>query len=237
MRRSLIWSRAKIICSTTREWCPNGRSGGACSGGVLLAFAFWLVRTRVYRPIADLETAVAHVTGGDLSSDVRVAREDELGRLASHFNTMTNVLRERAEQHARRHENLTERFGRILDESSNEIYLFDASTLRFVQANRGVLANLGYSMEELSTLTPFDVLEDVERETLETALAALGNGEQQSVVLSCSQRRKNGSSLSHRDSVAALRGRRNARLRRRRRRHERAKPGARAQSSGSVSSR
>ena len=167
--------------------------GWSLLGAVLLGFAVWLVRNRVYQPIAALETAVARVTGGDLSSDARVARDDELGRLAGHFNTMTNVLRERVEQHTRRHENLTERFGRILDESSNEIYLFDASTLRFVQANRGVLANLGYTMDELSTLTPFDVLRDVERETLDTALATLRHGEQQSVVLTGSQQRKDGS--------------------------------------------
>ena len=167
--------------------------GWGLLGAVLLAFASWMIRERVYRPIAELETAVARVTTGDLSADARVARDDELGRLAAHFNTMTNVLRERAAQDTRRHETLTERFGRILDESSNEIYLFDATTLRFVQANRGVLTNLGYSMEELSALTPFDVLRDVERETVETALAALRNGEQQSVVLTCSQRRRDGS--------------------------------------------
>ena len=167
--------------------------GWGLLGAVLLAFATWMVRERVYRPIAELETAVARVTTGDLSADARVARDDELGRLAAHFNAMTNVLRARAAQDTRRHETLTERFGRILDESSNEIYLFDASSLRFVQANRGVLKNLGYSMDELSELSPFDVLRDVERETVETALAALRNGEQQSVVLMCSQRRKDGS--------------------------------------------
>jgi len=165
----------------------------AVLGTVLLAFTVWIVRDRLYRPIADLESAVARVTGGDLSSDAPVSRDDELGRLATHFNAMTNVLRERAERATRRHENLTERFGRILDESSNEIYLFDATTLRFVQANRGVLANLGYTMQELSALTPFQVLRDVRREDVEAALATLRRGEQRSVVLTCSQTRKDGS--------------------------------------------
>jgi PAS domain S-box-containing protein len=168
--------------------------GWAALGAVLLGFAVWLVRYRLYRPIAELETAVARVTGGDLSADAPVPRDDELGRLAAHFNAMTNVLRERVDRQTRRHENLTERFGRILDESSNEIYLFDASTLHFVQANRGVLTNLGYSMEELSSLTPFDVLRDVDGATVENALAALRRGEQRSYVLSCRQMRKDGSS-------------------------------------------
>ena len=167
--------------------------GRAALGALLLGFTAWLIRSRIYRPIAELEGAVARVTSGDLRADARVMRDDELGRLAAHFNAMTDVLRERAEHDTRRHENLTERFGRILDESSNEIYLFDVGTLRVVQANRGVLANLGYTMAELSELTPFDMLRDVGRATVETALATLRRGDQQSVVMTASQARKDGS--------------------------------------------
>jgi PAS domain S-box-containing protein len=167
--------------------------GWALFGTALLAWTVWVVRQRLYRPIAELESAVARVTSGDLSADARVARDDELGRLAAHFNAMTNVLRDRAERDTRRHDSLTERFGRILDESSNEIYLFDATTLHFLQANRGVLANLGYTLEELAALTPFDVLRDVPRHEVDAALATLQRGDQPSVVLTCSQMRKDGS--------------------------------------------
>jgi PAS domain S-box-containing protein len=162
-------------------------------GAILLTFAVWLVRQRIYRPIARLERAVAKVTTGDLTAAAEVQRDDELGRLATHFNAMTAVLRERAAEQTRRHENLTERFGRILDESSNEIYLIDASTLRFVQANRGALANLGYTMAELGALSPLEVLRDLPRESFEAALAALRHGEQSSILLSASQARKDGS--------------------------------------------
>jgi two-component system, cell cycle sensor histidine kinase and response regulator CckA len=188
---SLLAREDRLLDST--QMVSRWAIGWGILGAALIGLTVWLVRVRVYRPIADLESAVARVTSGDLSSDARVERDDELGRLAGHFNTMTSALRERVEQDARRRVNLTERFGRILDESSNEIYLFDVATLRFVQANRGVLANLGYSLEELSALTPLDVLRDVDQETVETALTSLKNGEQQSVVLTCSQQRKNGS--------------------------------------------
>jgi diguanylate cyclase (GGDEF)-like protein/PAS domain S-box-containing protein len=49
------------------------------------------------------------------------------------------------------------RMGRILDESSNEIYVFDAETLLFTQLNRGARENLGYSVDEIASLTPIDV--------------------------------------------------------------------------------
>ena len=162
-------------------------------GAILLAFAIWLVRSRLYRPIGELERAVGRVAKGDLTADLQVTRENELGRLAMHFNAMTVVLRERAERESLRHENLTERFGRILDESSNEIYLFDVTTLRFVQANRGARTNLGYTAEEFTRLTPLDILRDLGRERFDAALGILRRGEQPRVLLSANQVRKDGS--------------------------------------------
>jgi PAS domain S-box-containing protein len=54
----------------------------------------------------------------------------------------------------KRAERLNTRLGRIVEDSVNEIYVFDSKTLRFVQVNRGARENLGYSMEELRELTP-----------------------------------------------------------------------------------
>jgi PAS domain S-box-containing protein len=161
-------------------------------GALLMAVAFWLVRRRLYGPLMALERAVDRVAGGDLTADAPVLHQDELGRLADHFNAMTVVLRQRAAEAERRQESLTERFGRILDESASEIYLFDASTLRFVQANRGARTNLGYSMEELAGLTPLDVLREISPDGFDSALAMLRRGEQQRLLLSASQARKNG---------------------------------------------
>jgi PAS domain-containing protein len=42
----------------------------------------------------------------------------------------------------------------ILDQSSNEIYIFDDETYKFLYANKGAISNLGYSMEELIHMTP-----------------------------------------------------------------------------------
>ncbi len=38
------------------------------------------------------------------------------------------------------------RFGQILDDSLNEIYIFNAETLKYIQVNEGAKGNLGYSM-------------------------------------------------------------------------------------------
>jgi diguanylate cyclase (GGDEF)-like protein/PAS domain S-box-containing protein len=47
--------------------------------------------------------------------------------------------------------------GRILKYSWNEIYLFDANTLRFTEVSEGALRNLGYSAEEIQQLTPVNI--------------------------------------------------------------------------------
>jgi PAS domain S-box-containing protein len=45
----------------------------------------------------------------------------------------------------------------IFNESLNEIYVFDAKTFKFINANRGALKNIGYSLDQLKTMTPLDL--------------------------------------------------------------------------------
>jgi C4-dicarboxylate-specific signal transduction histidine kinase/ActR/RegA family two-component response regulator len=71
-------------------------------GGALLVPALVAVmRRRVWHPLRDLETGLAQVADGDLSVRVPVRGADELGQLAEHFNAMTRVLRDRAQEQGR----------------------------------------------------------------------------------------------------------------------------------------
>lgn len=70
-------------------------------GIVLLPIVLWLLHQRLERPLDRLESGLARVADGDLSPRLDVEREDELGRLAMHFNQMTRVLRERAAEQGR----------------------------------------------------------------------------------------------------------------------------------------
>lgn len=84
-------------------------------------------------------------------------------------------------------------FGQLLDASLHEIYTFDAETLRFVQVNRGARQNLGYSMEELRSLTPLDIKPDVTHEFLTALLQPLRDGTTEMVTFCSSHRRRDGS--------------------------------------------
>ncbi len=105
-------------------------------------------------------------------------------------------------------ENLMARLGRILDHTSNEIYVFDAETLRFTQANKGACRNLGYSLDELKRLTPADLKPVYDHQSFEELIRPLRAGEQDSITFETVHRRKDGThypvevrlQLSHQES-------------------------------------
>jgi signal transduction histidine kinase len=70
-------------------------------GAILLPIALLIVRRRMWKPLAALEQGIKRVAEGDLSTQVPVARDDELGKVTMHFNQMTRVLRDRAEEQGR----------------------------------------------------------------------------------------------------------------------------------------
>ena len=70
-------------------------------GALLVPLLILVVRRRVWRPLHELEAGLTQVADGDLTVGVPVRGSDELGRLAEHFNAMTRVLRDRAEEQGR----------------------------------------------------------------------------------------------------------------------------------------
>ena len=77
--------------------------------------------------------------------------------------------------------------------SLNEIYIFDAASLKFKFLNRGALENTGYSPDEAVSLTPLDLKPDYTPEGLEALLGPLRRGEKKVAVFETRHRRKDGS--------------------------------------------
>jgi PAS domain S-box-containing protein len=50
-----------------------------------------------------------------------------------------------------------ERLGRIVEDAASEVYVFGADDYRFRLVNKGARDNLGYSLEELRSLAPWDL--------------------------------------------------------------------------------
>lgn len=85
------------------------------------------------------------------------------------------------------------RLGHLLDNSDNEIYIWRADTLNFVQVNQSAIENTGYSMEELGNMTPFDLKPEVTRDDFMKIIAPLWDGNQTQVLLETIHQRKDGS--------------------------------------------
>jgi len=83
--------------------------------------------------------------------------------------------------------------GKILDDSLNEIFIFDVESYRFIEVNRGARENLGYSMEELSMLTPLDLKPEFTREKFEHLIKPLISGRAEKTRFTTIHLRKDGS--------------------------------------------
>lgn len=97
-----------------------------------------------------------------------------------------------SEEERKRAESLLARFGRILDNSFNEIYVFSAETSKFIQVNVGARKNLKYSMEELSHLTPVDLKPEFTEELFEKLITPLKNDQKPMLIFETIHKRKDG---------------------------------------------
>ena len=87
----------------------------------------------------------------------------------------------------------SDRLGRILDRSFNEIYVFECDSLRFVQVNYGARRNMGYSSAEFRLLTPVDIKPEFSRSEFEQLLGPLRDGSQDVLDFKTRHQRKDGS--------------------------------------------
>jgi len=104
------------------------------------------------------------------------------------------ILRELDEAKTRRlhaaSESLSGRLWDILNNSLNEIYVFDSKTLLFKNANQAALKNLGYTLEELQQLHPYDIKTDFDKDNFSDKLQPLLSGETSNLQFQSSHLRK-----------------------------------------------
>jgi len=114
-----------------------------------------------------------------------------IGHLGRRAGLATRLEREVAERE--RAEGMATRLGRILEHSSNEIYVTDARTMCFILVNEGARRNLGYDMNELARMSPLELKPEYAREHATVQLAPLREGRMDKLTLETVHRRKDGS--------------------------------------------
>ena len=78
----------------------------------------------------------------------------------------------------------------IFENSLNEIYIFDADSLKFLWVNRGARTNLGYSMYELKMLMPLDLKTDYTLQSFQEMIHPLISGEKELIQFETRHKRK-----------------------------------------------
>lgn len=90
-------------------------------------------------------------------------------------------------------EEANQRLGRTLDSSLNEIYTFDTDSYQFVHVNQGARANLGYTMEEMLQLTPWDIKPEMDEAQFREMVVLHLNSESEVLQFETVHERKDGS--------------------------------------------
>ncbi|MFD0797238.1 PAS domain S-box protein [Maribacter chungangensis] len=83
---------------------------------------------------------------------------------------------------------------RIFDESLNEMYIFDAETFKFKNANKEALRNIGYTLNELRTMTPVAIKPELNKLAFRKLIQPLVKDEMGKVDFETTHKRKDGSS-------------------------------------------
>ena len=86
---------------------------------------------------------------------------------------------------------LNEDISKIVEESLNEIFIFEADSLKFVQINEGGRKNLGYSQSELCLMTPVDIKPEFTRKKLVALIQPLIDRKKKKLKFETIHERKN----------------------------------------------
>ncbi len=90
---------------------------------------------------------------------------------------------------------LNNRLGRILNDSTTQIFVADAKSLQCLQINQGAVEHLGYSKEEFNNLSLLDIFIDLDRNSFAKLLAPLYGDLSEPVIYYGINRRKDGSTF------------------------------------------
>jgi len=86
--------------------------------------------------------------------------------------------------------------GRIVEDSLNEVFVFDAETFLFDQINRGARENLGYTLEELQKMTPINIKPKFTTESFRELVKPLVDGSVNKLEFETIHQRKDGSTYN-----------------------------------------
>jgi diguanylate cyclase (GGDEF)-like protein/PAS domain S-box-containing protein len=121
--------------------------------GLVVAF---LLKGLVLSRLSKLRRDVSAIgISSDTSARVTMSGTDELSGLAVSINEMLSVLHSSREEQREREE----RYRAVVEQTREAIFIVDAGTGHFIEANAAFQSLLGYSFDELTNLKLADIVE------------------------------------------------------------------------------
>jgi PAS domain S-box-containing protein len=142
-----------------------------------------IISRSLTRPILEL-TQIAKAAGkGDLSQDMSIDTNDEIGQLQETFKTMLELRKQTEEELRRAHDSLEARvrertadliktteslrlFRYLIDQSNDAIFVIEPETGRYLDVNERACDLLGYTREEMLNLRVSDITLNVQDQTV-----------------------------------------------------------------------
>lgn len=129
--------------------------------------------------------------------DRTIIERDDKGNPTYYVGTIIDITEQK------KAEEYNALLGNVLNESTDEVYVFERGLLRFTYLNLAALKNIGFTMEEARELTPFDIKSDLNEIEFTNLLASLlepkhsssfnDSSQLQTVCFETQMRRKDGS--------------------------------------------
>jgi diguanylate cyclase (GGDEF)-like protein/PAS domain S-box-containing protein len=190
----VLWGREPRLNHPDERWCGSVRIydlagrplplGDCCMArAIRLHEAFDQHRILVERPDGERRVVLVHAN----------PLLDRLGRTSGGITLLVDITDDIKASESPLASADNERYRHIFEDSLNEIYIFDATSLRFVQTNAAALNNLGYSMDELRQKTPVDLKPLISSEAFEELISPLRAGTLSMQVFETTHQRKDGS--------------------------------------------
>lgn len=139
----------------------------ACVIACLITGAALALSQRIMRPITRLTAVARKVAAGDLMARARVESNDEIGVLATAFNSMTGrlqiLIQSLEQQVARLTSTQTalreseDRFRTIFEAVNDAVFVYDLATGRILDVNRKTCEMYGYTRSEICQLNTQDL--------------------------------------------------------------------------------
>ena len=125
---------------------------------------------------ANLDLYGQRKDGSQFSVEISLSHMDLDGERFAIAYVNDDTLQQETLKSLKKAKKISDDISEIVEESLNEIFIFDAETLKFIQVNKGARQNMGYTLEEMMLMTPIEIKPDFEEKEFLELIEPLKNG-------------------------------------------------------------